>query len=160
MGKICELSDALNLIKDGDTIGLSASGGGLLEPENVLKGLEKKFLETGQPGNLTVIHGAGLGDRKEKGMNRFAHEGMVKRVVGAHWLWSPKLCQMAMDNKIEAYILPQGVISRLYREIASGGPGLITHIGLGTFVDPDLSGGKINKITTEDLVEKMQIDSK
>ena len=160
MGKICELSDALNLIKDGDAIGLSASGGGLLEPEFVLKGLEKKFLETGQPGNLTVVHTTGLGDRKEKGMNRFAHEGMVKRVVGAHWLWSPKLCQMAMDNKIEAYILPQGVISRLYREIASGGPGLITHIGLGTFVDPDLSGGKINKNTTEDLVQKIQIESK
>jgi propionate CoA-transferase len=160
MGKIYELSEAIDLIKSTDTIGLSACGGGLVEPDFILKGLEKKFLETGKPENLSVIHTSGLGDRKEKGMSRFAHEGMVKRVIGAHWLWSPKLCQMAMDDKIEAYILPQGVISRLYREIASGGPGLITHIGIGTFVDPDLGGGKINKVTTEELVEKIEIHSK
>jgi propionate CoA-transferase len=160
MGKTCELSAAIDLIKSGDTIGLSSCGGGLVEPDFVLKGLEKKFVEMGQPGNLTVIHAAGLGDRKERGMNRFAHDGMVKRVIGAHWIWSPKLCQMAMDNKIEAYILPMGVISRLFRETAAGGPGVITHIGLGTFVDPDISGGRINALTKEDLVEKVQIDAK
>lgn len=159
MKKVVTRAEAINLIKSGNTIGLSASGGGLIEPDYILEGLEQAFLEKGQPNKLTVIHTSGLGDREEKGMNRFAHQGMVKRVIGAHWLWSPKLCQMAVDEEIEAYILPQGVISRLYREIAAGGPGVITHIGLGTFVDPDLGGGKINKSTTDELVRKIEIDS-
>lgn len=160
MGKVVERAEAVRLVKNGDTIGLSASGGGLIEPDFILEGLESAFLEKGQPNRLTVVHTSGLGDRKEKGMNRFAHQGMVKRVIGAHWLWSPKMCQMAVDEEIEAYIFPQGVISRLYREIAAGGPGVFTHIGLGTFADPELGGGKINKSTREDLVRKVEIDSK
>lgn len=122
--------------------------------------IERRFLETGQPNNLTCIHALGIGDRQSRGMNRFAHEGMVRRVIGGHWVWSPRMQQLARENKIEAYVLPGGVIMQLMREVAAKRPGLITHVGLGTFVDPELDGGRMNDAAQEPLVERVQIDGK
>ncbi len=148
------------LIPDNATIGLIGGGGGLVEATLLHEKVETHYLETGNPKNLTIIHALGIGDREKRGMNRFAHEGMVKRVIGGHWVWSPRLQQLARDNKIEAYVLPGGVTMQLMREIAAKRPGLFTHVGLGTFVDPRHGGGKMNEAAKDDLVSVVEIDGK
>ncbi|MGH6815497.1 MAG: acyl CoA:acetate/3-ketoacid CoA transferase, partial [Hyphomicrobiaceae bacterium] len=139
---------------------LIGGGGGLVEASCLHEAVEKRFLATSHPRGLTVIHSLGIGDRKSRGMNRFAHEGMVKRVIGGHWVWSPRMQQLAKDEKIEAYVLPGGVAMQLFREIGAGRPGLFTHVGLGTFVDPRIEGGRMNKAAKEDLVEVAIIDGR
>ncbi len=145
------------LVPDGATIAISGSGGGLLEPDAVLAALERSFLETGHPRDLTVVHALGIGDGRATGLNRLAHEGMVRRVIGGHWSWSPGMQRLARENLIEAYSLPAGVISTLLRESGAGRPGVITRIGLGTFVDPLLDGGRCNARARDDLVERIRI---
>lgn len=157
VNKFMSAEQAVALIKDGDTVGLIGGGGGLVEASCLFSAVEKRFLTTGHPNNLFVIHALGIGDRKTRGMNCFAHEGMVRRVIGGHWVWSPRMQALARDEKIEAYVLPGGVTMQLFREIGAGRPGLFTHVGLGTFVDPRLEGGKLNKRTKEDLVEVVNI---
>ena len=152
--------DAAALIHDGATVGVVGAGGGLMEPSTVFGAIERRFLETRHPAGLTLVHALGVGDRKEMGVNRFAHEGMVKRVIGGHWVWSPRMQRLARDEKIEAYVLPAGVVMQLYREIGAGRPGLITQVGLGTFVDPRLSGGRMNASAKESLVEVITIDDR
>ena len=137
---------AAQLINNNDTVGLIGGGGGLVEASCLHEAVERRFLNSGSPTNLTCIHALGIGDREQRGMNRFAHEGMVKRVIGGHWVWSPRMQALAKDNKIEAYVLPGGVLMQLMREIAAKRPGLITHVGLGTFVDPRIDGGKMNQV--------------
>lgn len=154
--KFITKEQAAELVKDGMTIVPSGFVACAL-PENLTGALEKRFLETGKPRNLTLFHTSAQGNRDGSGTDHFAHEGMVKRVIGGHWNMAPKLGQMALDNKIEAYNFPQGTLSHLMRDIAAGKPGTITHVGLGTFVDPREEGGKLNSITTEDLVEVVDI---
>src|SRR3546814_6630448 len=85
---------------------------------------------------------------------------MVRRVIGGHWTWSPRMQALARDNRLEAYALPGGAIAHLLREIGAGRPGLITHVGLGTFVDPRLGGGRMNDAAQDDVVELLQLDGK
>jgi acyl CoA:acetate/3-ketoacid CoA transferase len=153
INKFVSVEDAVARIGDGDTVGLIGGGGGLVEASCLFAAVESRFLATGHPRDLCVIHALGIGDRKTRGMNCFAHEGMVRRVIGGHWVWSPRMQELARDEKIEAYVLPGGVVMQLYREISAGRPGLLTHVGLGTFVDPRIEGGKMNKKAKEDLVE-------
>jgi len=153
MNKLYSLEQAISLIKNNDTVNISASGGGFMDADLIYSGIEKKFLETGEPNNLTLMHVTGVGSGNETGVGRFAHKGLVKRVVGGHWLWSKKMSQMALDEEIEAYNLPQGVLALLTREIAAGRPGLLTTVGLHTFIDPRLDGGRMNKTAKEPLVE-------
>jgi acyl CoA:acetate/3-ketoacid CoA transferase len=159
-GKFVSAEAAADLIRDGDTVGLIGGGGGLVEASLLHESVEARFLGTGQPRNLTFVHALGIGDRDNRGMNRFAHEGMVKRVIGGHWVWSPRMHQLARDNKIEAYVLPGGVTMQLMREIAAKRPGLMTHVGLGTFVDPRHGGGKMNEAAKDDLVKLIEIDGR
>lgn len=158
--KFVSARQAAELIRDGDTVGLMGGGGGLMEASHIFDAIQTRYLSTQTPRNLTVIHALGIGDKKTKGMNCFAHEGLVKRVVGGHWVWSPAMQQLAIDEKIEAYILPGGVCSQLMREIGAGRPGLFTHVGLGTVCDPRLDGGKMNASATEDLSEVVHIEGR
>ena len=156
--KFISAVEAAQLIQDGDTLGLMGGGGGLMEATHLFEAVQARFLNTQHPNKLTIVHALGIGDKKTKGMNCFAHEGLVKRVIGGHWVWSPAMQQLALDNKIEAYILPGGVSSQLMREIGAGRPGLISHVGLGTVCDPRHGGGKMNQAAKDDLSEVIQID--
>lgn len=155
--KIVSADDAVALIQDGDTLCISGFVG-TGTPEELIIALEKRFLTTGSPKNLTLVFAAAPGDGNEKGANRLAHEGLIKRVIGGHWALVPKIARMATNNLIEAYNFPMGTLTQLFRDIAAHRGGILTQVGLGTFVDPRQDGGKLNSVTKEDLVKLMVID--
>jgi len=155
--KIIETQDAVAVIHDGDTIastGYAGSG----TPDQLFVSLERRFLDTGQPRDLTLVFSTGQGDMQDKGLNHLAHEGLVRRVIGGYFGLSPKLEKLIVDNRIEAYNLPEGVLTQLYRDIGARKPGLLSRVGLGTYVDPRQGGGRMNERTVDDIVSVMPID--
>ena len=156
MAKIISATEAAKLVKDGDMIATSGFVGNC-HPEAISSALERRFMAEGAPRNLGLVNCAGQGDGKDRGLNHFGPEGMVKRVVGGHWNLAPKLGKLAMENKIEAYNFPQGTIGQLFRAIAAHQPGIVTKVGLNTFCDPRVEGGKLNSVTPEDMVEVVQL---
>jgi propionate CoA-transferase len=156
--EIISAAAAAVLVEPGWSVLISGSGGGHAIPETVLEAIEARFLAERLPSGLTVVHVVGIGNRDTKGAGRFAHEGLIRRSITSALVDSPGLAEMARANKIEAYTLPQGVLSQLMRDIAAGRPGLITKTGIHTFVDPRHGGAKQSAITTDDLVELLTID--
>lgn len=162
MKKVMTVSDAIKTyIKDGSTVSFAGFVGSA-HAEEVSSAIEQEYLATGSPKDLTVVYSAGIGDSKDKGLNHLGVEGLVSKVIGGHWGLVPKLQKLAFENKIAAYNIPQGVISQMYRDIAAGKPGVLTHVGLKTYVDPRLEGGKINDKAREagDIVELIHIGGK
>jgi len=154
--KIVSAAEAVAVIRAGDTVSV-AGFVGIGTPDELLIALETRFRETREPAGLTLVFAAAPGDGRDRGLNRLAHPGLVKRAVGGHWSLLPKLAKLAMDGEIEAYNLPLGCIAQLYRDIAARRAGLLSRVGLRTFVDPRQEGGKINARTTEDLVELLTV---
>jgi propionate CoA-transferase len=155
--KIVTADEAIALIRDGDTL----SSTGFVQTgfaEALLAALERRFLATGSPRNLALFAAAGQGDGIEKGVNHLGHEGLLRRVVAGHWAKMPKVSRLALDNKIQAYNLPQGIICQLFRDLAGGKPGTFSKVGLHTFVDPRYGGGRVNAVTTKDIVKLVDVD--
>lgn len=157
MSKVISASEAVNLIKDNDTIAVSGFGlAGVAE--ELLIALEERYASESHPQGLTAMHSSAVGNRDQKGMSHLAAPGLLKRWIGGIAAASPRLGEAINNNELEAYNLPQGVITRMYHDIATKGPGVITKIGLGTFVDPDIEGAKMNRVTTEEIVKKISLD--
>lgn len=162
MAKIMTATQAVHtFIKDGDTVAFNGFVGAV-HPEEITKAIQDEFLKENSPKDLTVLYAAGQGDSNDRQLNHLAEEGLCSCVIGGHWSLAPKLQKLALENKFAAYNIPQGVISQLFREIAAKRPGLITHVGLKTFVDPRLEGGKLNEKAKErgDIVELIKIGNK
>jgi propionate CoA-transferase len=152
--------EAAGHVHDGHTVALAANGGGMLEPTALIAAVERRFLTSGAPRDLSVIHALGLGDRATRGTNGFAHEGMTRRVTGGHWTWSPEMMRLAAEGKIEAYSMPAGVITHLYRESGARRPGYLTRTGLHTFADPRQKGCRANARASDEVVEVLEIDGR
>ncbi len=161
-GKVVSAAEAIDLIRDGDTI-VTAGFVGAGFAEELAIALKERFLKTGTPGNLTLTYPAGQGDGENKGLNHLAIEGLVGRFICGHTGLTPGLGELANANKILAYNVPMGALVQLFRDIAAGKPGNLTHVGLGTFCDPRVDGGKLNELTKaqgQDIVTLMTIDGK
>jgi propionate CoA-transferase len=152
MSKIISAAAAAALIKDGATVGAAACGMSGW-PEELSMAMEQRFLQQGHPADLTLVHASGIGNWRDKGPQHFAHRGMIGKWIGGHCGLSPDFAKMVLSGGCQGYNLPQGVISQLWREIAAHRPGMITKTGIGTYVDPRLEGGKMNSITTKDIVK-------
>jgi len=157
MAKFITAQEAAKLIPDGAKVGVGGMGlSGW--PEELGCAIRDSFKETGHPCNIDLKQGCAMGDWRERGVTRLgeAGEGLVTKWSGCHIGSAFTLNKLAVENKIECHCLPQGCVVNLWREIAAGRPGLLTKVGLGTFVDPRVEGGKMNSVTKTELVELVE----
>ncbi|MCI8659967.1 MAG: acyl CoA:acetate/3-ketoacid CoA transferase [Lachnospiraceae bacterium] len=157
MAKVISAQEAARLIKDNQTVAILGSGGGVCEPTLLLQKLGERYVKEKTPKHLTIYHANGIGDKDSIGTDCLAHEGLVRRDIGGHWAMAPKMANLALEEKIEAYNFPQGVLSQMYQAVAAHKPGVITKTGLHTFIDPRLEGGKMNQSAKEDLVQVIEL---
>jgi propionate CoA-transferase len=156
--KLINSADLAKIVEDGDTV--TGTGFSFMAPEELFIALEESFLATGHPRDLTIMAPGGAGNLRGKGFDHFAHEGFVKKVIIPYFNLTPALQKLILEEKIEAYMLPAGVMAQLLRDIGAKRPGLITHVGLGTFADPRLEGCSLNKRSKEVMTEIIEIDGK
>ncbi len=157
-GKVISAEDAVRLIRDNASLAVEGSGGGVAEPTLLLKALGARFAAEGAPRGITICHSTGIGDQKEIGLDYLAHEGLVTRDIAGHMGMAKKFAQLILDDKIEAYNFPQGVLSQMYVAVAGRKPGVITKVGLNTYIDPRVEGGRMNGRTKQDLVRILELD--
>jgi len=155
--KIISASDAVALIGDNDVITTTGFVQSCI-PEALHAALEQRYVQSGKPRDLTLIMCAGAGDSKGLGTGRFHHPGLLKRVIAGNLGRMPKVAEAARNNQVQGYNLPQGIIAKLYRSCAAGHPGLFSKVGLHTYIDPRLDGGKVNEVTKEDIVKLVDVD--
>lgn len=154
--QILSADQAVHLIKDEWTLTIGGFGH-CGAPEALMAALERRYLETGSPRRLSLMFASGAGDRSRGGLNRLAHDGLLERIVGGFWSLAPRLGKMVSANRIEAHNWPQGVVSHMFRAIAAGRPGLLSDVGLGTYIDPAQDGGCLNARTEAPLVERAEV---
>ncbi|EGY80526.1 acyl CoA:acetate/3-ketoacid CoA transferase [Peptoniphilus indolicus] len=154
--KFTNLKEALSIIKDNDVV-VTSGFVGCSNPEALEAGVEKRFKETNSPKNLTLFYVAGQGDGDDKSVNHLAHEGLLGTVIAGHFNKAPKLMDLMAANKIKGYNVPQGALAQMLRNVAGKKVGVVTHVGLNTFADPRKEGSKVNDVTTEDIVELINI---
>ncbi len=155
--KVVSFEEAVSLVQDGDTLLVGGSGGGHAVPEKLIVSLKERYLASEKPCDLTLVHPVGLGDMDTQGVGHLAYPKLLKRIVTGALVNTPAIQKMAQEDTVEAYTLPQGVLSQLTREMAAGRPGLISHVGLHTFVDPRLGGGRQSPSAKEDLIEVIEL---
>jgi len=158
MVRVVNASDAVKVVRSGDTLVIGGSGGGHAVPDALMAALGQRFLETGEPRSIRAVHPVGLGDGFSKGAGHLAHEGLLDRVVSGTYVNSPAISDLVQQGKIEGWTLPQGALSQLMREMAAGRPGLFTKTGLHTFIDPRQGGGRQSEPRTEELVELVKVN--
>ena len=147
--KVISADEAAALIQDGVTI-CSPIIGLAGWPEEIGRAIAKRFEETGHPKGLTLVCGSAMGNHKDKGPHVIGLEGLITKYIGAHTHGSPNIGALIQSNKLLAYCFPQGIVIQLYREIAAKRAGMISKVGLGTFVDPRIEGGKMNDVTRKE----------
>ncbi|MCJ7836130.1 malonate decarboxylase subunit alpha [Cuneatibacter sp. NSJ-177] len=157
---VLSAAEAVQMIPSGAVVAFTGAGGGIVEPTELILALAERYRNTKAPQDLTLMAMTGLGDRGDRGLSPLAQEGLCRRAIIGHWGQSPRIAEMAERNEIEAYNYPQGVMCQMYRAAAAGQPGVLTHVGLHTFLDPRQKGAKLNDRTTEDMVSLTEIDGK
>ena len=160
MTRVLTAGESVARIRDGQTVAIGGSGAGHSIPEALLAAIGRRYRATESPRALTLIHPFGVGNQGDRGLEQMAFPGMYRRVIGGHWSMSPSMAKLAAANQFEAYCLPAGIIVQLFGCAAAGSPGWLSTVGLETFVDPRLEGGKLNDVTSEDLVELVQRDGR
>ena len=158
--KVISAAQAARLIEDGHFVAIQGSGGGVGEPTLLIGAIRDRFLAKASPRDLTLCHATGLGDKKEIGTDLLALPGLVRRDIAGHLGMAPRMARMIAENQIESYNLPQGVLSQMYSAVAARQPGVFTTVGLHTYIDPRLEGGKMNAVTMEELVRVVEIDGR
>ncbi|WP_256831440.1 MULTISPECIES: acyl CoA:acetate/3-ketoacid CoA transferase [unclassified Paenibacillus] len=152
--KVSTAAEVAASLKDNSTI-LSTGFSLIGVAEEIYQKIEERFLDSGSPRDLTFVHSAGQSDTK-RGMEHLAHVPLLKRIIGSHWGLSPKLEHLIHQNQVEAFCLPMGQILSMYKAAASGKPGVLSRIGLATFVDPRFEGGKMNRKARDSGFEVVQ----
>ena len=162
MAKIISKEEAAQLVQDGDVVGINGFAFGFGFPEALVKALGERYEREEHPQGMSLMFASGCGDGGKSegtfGLDHFAQEGMVKKVIAGHVGLAKKFSGFIKDNKIAAYNFPQGVVTHMFREMAGGRKGVLTHVGLNTFADPRVEGGKMNSKAQEDLVKVVKLD--
>ena len=160
MNKVITAEQSAQLVRDGDVVSVSSSSG-LGCPDKVLAALGARFAREGKPGGLTMLHPIAAGDMYGiRGIDHLAHPGMLKKILAGSYpsgpssLPMPEIWRLIVDEKIAAYNLPSGILFDMHRDAAAKRPGVLTKVGLDTFVDPARHGGAMNQLAAREPVVK------